>query len=58
MGFVLDQIAAMYKTRLDPLLMPTELAEIADESFVEELLVSVCRYLQVDERVDLAGKKD
>ncbi len=46
-GFVLDQLSAMMKTRLDNILMPTELSEIADEQFISETMRSACTYLQV-----------
>jgi AcrR family transcriptional regulator len=45
--FVLDQLAAMMKTRLDNILMPTELAGISDEQFISEAMRSACAYLQV-----------
>jgi AcrR family transcriptional regulator len=46
-GFVLDQLAAMMKTRLDNILMPTELTAIKDEQFINEAMRSTCGYLQV-----------
>lgn len=46
-GFVLDQLAAMMKTRLDNILMPTELSAISDDQFIDETLRSACGYLQV-----------
>ena len=46
-GFVLDQLGSMMKTRLDNILMPTELSSTADEQFIAETMRSVCTYLQV-----------
>ena len=46
-GFVLDQLAAMMKTRLDNILMPTELSSTSDEQFINEVMRSACSYLQV-----------
>lgn len=46
-GFVLDQLAAMMKTRLDSILMPTELAAVTDELFIDQAMRSACGYLQV-----------
>lgn len=46
-GFVLDQLAAMMKTRLDNILMPTELSVVTDEQFISETMRSACTYLQV-----------
>lgn len=47
-GFVLDQLGSMLRTRLDETLMPTQLANRADEDFVREALRSACAYLQTD----------
>lgn len=47
-GFVLDQLGAMLKTRLDYILMPTELGDESDEAFVAESLLSACAYLRVE----------
>ena len=46
-GFVLDQLASMMKTRLDNILMPTELSSATDEQFISETMRSTCAYLQV-----------
>ena len=46
-GFVLDQLGAMLRTRLDERLMPTTLAHRPDEEFVREALRSACAYLRV-----------
>ena len=39
--------AAMMKTRLDNILMPTELTAVKDEQFINEAMRSACGYLQV-----------
>ncbi len=46
-AFVLDQLGAMLRTRLDELLLPTQLAQRPDEVFVEEALRSACAYLRL-----------
>ena len=46
-GVVLDQLGSMMKTRLDNILMPTELSGTPDEQFIVETMRSVCTYLQV-----------
>lgn len=55
-GFVLDQLGSMLKTRLDEVLMPTQLATRADEVFVREALHSACAYLQVVPPEDLKDR--
>jgi AcrR family transcriptional regulator len=52
-GFVLDQLGSMLRTRLDEILMPTQLATRSDEEFAREALRSVCAYLQVEPPMDL-----
>ncbi len=63
--FALDQLASMIKTRLNPLLMSTMLAEEPDELFECEALRSVCAYLQLagsegghHRRIDALGRKE
>jgi AcrR family transcriptional regulator len=51
--FVLDQLGSMLKTRLDEVLLSTQLATRSDEEFLVEALRSVCAYLQVEPPVDL-----
>jgi AcrR family transcriptional regulator len=46
-GFVLDQLGSMLRTRLDETLMPTQLANRSDEDFVAEALRSARTYLQI-----------
>jgi len=53
-GFVLDQLGSMIQTRLDELLLPTQLANRSDEEFVREALRSACAYLQVELPADPA----
>lgn len=45
--FVADQLAAMLRTRLDPDFSPTALSSDDDETFVGEVVDSVCNYLQL-----------
>ncbi len=45
--FVLDQLAAMLHTRVNPRVLPTRLANQPDERFVDEALRSACSYLRV-----------
>jgi AcrR family transcriptional regulator len=52
-GFVLDQLGSMLKTRLDAALMAPQLATRSDEEFVREALRSACAYLQVELPTDL-----
>jgi AcrR family transcriptional regulator len=47
-GFVLDQFGSMLRTRLDEILMPTQLANRSDDAFVREALRSACAYLELD----------
>ena len=47
-GFVLDQLASVFRTRLDELSMPTQLSTRSDETFVREALRSACAYLQLE----------
>ena len=56
-GFVLDQLGSMLKTRLDEILMPTQLANRSDDEFVREALRSACAYLQVEPPVDLEERR-
>jgi AcrR family transcriptional regulator len=48
LGFVLDQLGSMLQTRLDELVLPTQLASRSDEVFVREALRSACAYLEVE----------
>jgi AcrR family transcriptional regulator len=52
-GFVLDQLGSMIQTRLDGMLLPTQLANRSDEEFAREALRSACAYLHVEPPVDL-----
>jgi AcrR family transcriptional regulator len=45
--FVLDQIGAMIRTRLDETLMPALLTNRSDEEFIQETLRSCCTYLHM-----------
>jgi hypothetical protein len=56
-GFVLDQLGSMLQTRLNELLLPTQLANRSDEEFVREALRSACAYLQVDPPLDLEERR-
>jgi AcrR family transcriptional regulator len=56
-GFVLDQLGSMLKTRLDEILLPTQLAARSDEEFVREALRSACAYLQVEPPIDLKNRQ-
>ena len=47
-AFVLDQLGAMIRTRLDETQGPTQLANRSDDEFVREALASSCAYLQVE----------
>ena len=47
-AFVLDQLSSMLKTRLDELLLPTQLANRSEAAFVREALRSACAYLEVE----------
>jgi len=47
-GFVLEQLGSMLRTRLDELTLPTRLANASDETFVRETLRSACAYLRVE----------
>ncbi|MEM7018818.1 MAG: TetR/AcrR family transcriptional regulator [Pseudomonadota bacterium] len=51
--FVLDQLGSMIKTRLDELILPTQLAKSSDAEFIRESLRSVCGYLQVKRPAEL-----
>ena len=55
-GFVLDQLGSMLETRLDELLMPTQLANRSDQEFVREALRSACAYLKVEAPQDLEDR--
>jgi AcrR family transcriptional regulator len=53
-GFVLDQLGSMIQTRLDEMLLPTQLANRPDEVFAREALRSVLDYLHVEPPVGQA----
>lgn len=46
-AFVLDQITAMLRSRLDPVLRERQLTTWSDEEFMQEALRSACAYLQM-----------
>jgi AcrR family transcriptional regulator len=46
-GFVLDQLGSMLRTRIDETLMPNRLGNRSDDEFVREALRSACRYLEM-----------
>lgn len=57
LGFVLDQLGSMLQTRLDEMLLPTQLANRSDEDFAREALRSACAYLEVEPPVDLEERR-
>src|SRR5262245_44734474 len=52
-AFVLDQLAAMLRARLDSVLFHAPLAACSDERFLSETLRGVCGYLQIASPPDL-----
>jgi AcrR family transcriptional regulator len=52
-AFVLDQLGAMLRARLDSVLFHAPLAACSDERFVAETLRGVCGYLQIGPPQDL-----
>lgn len=54
-AFVLDELGSMVQTRLDELLLPTQLANRSDEEFVREMLRSACAYLGLERPADAEG---
>jgi AcrR family transcriptional regulator len=56
-GMVLDQLGSMLRTRLDEILMPTQLANRPDDEFLREVLRSACAYLQVEPPADLEDRR-
>ncbi len=54
-AFVLDQLAAMLRIRLDSLLIGSRVRIESDEQFVREALRSACTYLQIAPPLDPEG---
>lgn len=46
-AFVIDQITAMLRNRLDPVLRERQLTAWSDEEFMQEALTSACAYLRI-----------